>query len=162
MKPAYLFRTVASLGPTLLRLGLAEVMFPHGAQKVFGLFGGPGFSGAMGSFTNILHLPVWLAALAILTEFFAPVALFLGFFTRLAALALAVHMTVAAILGGHTANGMFMNWMGNQKGEGFEFHILIVAMSLALVLMGGGRAALDSWIARNMGVKSPVSIGRPE
>ena len=55
-----------------------------------------------------------------------------------------------------------MNWMGNQKGEGFEFHILIVAMSLALVLMGGGRAALDSWIARNMGVKSPVSIGRPE
>ena len=135
---------------------MAVVMFPHGAQKVLGLFGGHGFTATLNFFANHMHIPVALAYLAIFTEFFAPLALLLGFFTRLAALALAIHMTVAAILGHHIYNGFFMNWMGSQQGEGFEYHVLMVTMGLTLLIMGGGRCAIDSWLARNMGVESPI------
>jgi putative oxidoreductase len=79
--------------------------------------------------------------LAIITEFFAPIALALGLFTRVAALGLVVQMLVAARF--HLANGFFMNWTGTQAGEGFEYHILAIGLGLALVVMGGGRASLD-------------------
>ena len=148
MKLPRFFETVNSFGPTVMRLGLAVAMFPHGAQKVLGLWGGQGFSGTMGFFTSVLHIPAALAFLAIATEFAAPIAFFFGFFTRLAALALAVHITVAAILGGHIANGFFMNWMGNQKGEGYEYHLLMATLALGLVFLGGGTCALDTLIAR--------------
>lgn len=151
MKFARFFQTVDSTGPLVLRLGLAVAMFPHGAQKMLGLFGGHGFKGTMDFFTGGMHVPAFLAFLAICVEFFAPVALLLGFFTRLAGFALAVHIAVAAALGGHMANGFFMNWAGNQKGEGFEYHILVFALGLGLAFLGGGRWAIDSWIARNLG-----------
>ena len=148
MKMTRFFESINSFGPVLLRLGLAVVMFPHGAQKVLGCWGGHGFSGTMGFFTNMMHIPAAFAFLAIMTEFLAPIALFLGFFTRLAALALGINITVAAILGGHIYNGFFMNWMGNQKGEGYEYHILMATMAFALVFLGGGKCALDTLIAR--------------
>ena len=151
MKLACFFKTIPSIGPVLLRLGLAAVLFPHGAQKVLGWFGGYGFGGTMNFFTGTLHIPALFAFLAILTEFAAPIALGLGLFTRLAGLAIAVHITVAAILGGHFHNGFFMNWFGNQKGEGFEYHILMATIGLALVVLGGGRCALDTLIARSLG-----------
>ena len=155
MNLAPLFDTVRSFGPLILRLGLAIVIFPHGAQKVLGLFGGSGLAGTMGFFTQTLHIPYALALVAVLTEFFAPIALFLGFFTRLASLALVVQFVTAAILGGHLAHGFFINWAGNQKGEGIEFHILVVASALALMIMGAGRWAIDGWIARNMHPEEP-------
>ncbi|MCX6966658.1 MAG: DoxX family protein [Verrucomicrobia bacterium] len=148
MKLPRFFETVDSFGPLLMRLGLAVVLFPHGAQKVLGWWGGHGFSGTMGYFTGAMHIPAVLAFLAIATEFAAPIALFFGFFTRLAALAVSIHFVVAAILGGHIYNGLFMNWMGNQKGEGFEYHILMVALALGLLFLGGGKWALDRVIAR--------------
>ena len=86
--------------------------------------------------------------LAILTEFLGPIALLLGAFTRLAALAIGVHITVAAILGGHIYNGFFMNWFGVQKGEGFEYHVLVLTIALGLLFLGGGKWALDTLIAR--------------
>jgi putative oxidoreductase len=150
MNLAPFFSSVESFGPLILRLGLAMVIFPHGAQKVLGLFGGNGFAATMGFFTQTLHLPYALALVAVLTEFFAPIALFLGFFTRLAALTLAIQFVTAAILGGHIANGFFVNWTGNQKGEGIEYHILVVTAALSLLIMGAGRWAIDGWIARNM------------
>lgn len=149
MKLDRFFRTSESVGPLILRLGLAIAIFPHGAQKMLGWFGGSGFSGTMGFFTGMLHVPAVFAFLAICTEFFAPIALFLGFFTRLAGLALACQFVVAAILGGHWANGFFANWTGTQKGEGIEYHLLVLTMALALLVMGGGKWAIDSWIARN-------------
>ena len=155
MNLAPLFATVRSFGPLILRLGLAIVIFPHGAQKVLGLFGGHGFEGTMGFFTQTLHIPYALAVVAILTEFLAPIALFLGIFTRLASLALVIQFITAAILGGHLANGFFINWAGNQKGEGIEFHILVVTAALALMIMGAGRWAIDGWIARNMQPEEP-------
>jgi len=148
MKLPCLFKTVDSFGPVVLRMGLALVLFPHGAQKALGLWGGHGFSGTMGFFTSMLHIPAAFAFLAILTEFLGPIALFFGLFTRLAALAVAVLFVVAPILGGHLANGFFMNWFGNQKGEGFEYHILMVTIALGLVILGGGKCALDTMIAR--------------
>lgn len=144
------FQTVDSFGPLLLRLGLAVVMFPHGAQKVFGWWGGHGLSGTMNFFTGMLHIPAWLAILAILTEFLGPIVLFFGFFTRLAGLALAVHIATAAVLGHHIANGFFMNWSGSQKGEGIEYHILVAAIGLALVFLGGGKLSIDAAIAHSM------------
>ena len=151
MKLACFFSTTKSIGPLILRIGLAAAMFPHGAQKMLGWFGGHGFSGTMGFFTGTLHVPAALAFLAILTEFAGPIALFLGFFTRLAGLAIAVHITVAAILGGHIYNGFFMNWYGNQKGEGFEYHVLMATIGLGLLFLGAGRCALDPLIARALG-----------
>lgn len=150
MKLARFFETMDSLGPVVLRLGLAVVLFPHGAQKVLGLWGGHGFTGTMGFFTGTLHIPAALALLAIMTEFLGPIALVLGLFTRLAALAVGIQFVAAAILGGHIYNSFFMNWTGTQKGEGFEYHILMVTIALALLVLGGGKWALDSVIARGI------------
>ena len=92
------FATEKSYAETVLRLALGAVMFPHGAQKLLGWFGGRGFEATVLGFVNGRHIPELLAILVILTESFGAVALAAGFFTRLAALAMAVDMTVAVLL----------------------------------------------------------------
>lgn len=131
----------------VLRLMLALVFFPHGAQKVFGWFGGNGFSATMGFFVE-KGIPAVLAFLAIMAESVGVLALFAGFLTRFAALGIAVNMIICAA-GNHLKNGFFMNWMGTQQGEGFEYHLLAVAISLALIIGGGGRWSVDGLIARS-------------
>lgn len=133
----------------ILRVFLAVVFFPHGAQKVFGWFGGSGFSATLGFFVAKAGIPVLLALLAIMAESVGVVALFAGLFTRLAAAGIAVNMIICAA-GNHVKNGFFMNWMGSQKGEGFEYHILVVAICLALIISGGGRWSLDRLLSRNI------------
>ena len=132
-----------------LRLLLAAVILPHGAQKVLGWFGGHGFSATMQSFTGQMGIPPVFAFLAITAEFFGPLALVLGLCTRLAAFGIGTTIAVAAFMV-HVANGFFMNWAGQQKGEGFEYHILVFAIALALMFKGGGRWALDSLIAERL------------
>jgi putative oxidoreductase len=127
---------------TVLRVFLATVMFPHGAQKVFGWFGGPGFTGTMEMFTHAMGIPYIFALAAVLAEFLGPILLVAGALTRLAALVVGVDIAVAAILV-HLPNGFFMNWAGKQAGEGFEYHILVAGMSLALVIGGGGKWSVD-------------------
>jgi len=129
----------------VLRLLLALVFFPHGAQKVFGWFGGNGFNATMGFFVS-KGTPAILAFMAIMAESVGVVALFAGALTRIAALGIAVNMVVCAA-GNHVQNGFFMNWFGSQKGEGFEFHILAVAIALALMIGGGGRWSVDGLIS---------------
>src|SRR3954471_23694656 len=119
----FLFRTNNSFAPTLARLTLGIVMFPHGAQKVLGWFGGYGFSGTLHFFTDQMHIPAVFAVLAIAAEFFGSLGLITGFLSRIAALGIAVNMIVAVKMV-HAANGFFINWFGNQKGEGYEYHIL--------------------------------------
>ncbi len=126
----------------VLRLMLALVFFPHGAQKVFGWFGGNGFSVTMGFFVDKAGIPWFLAFLAVLAESAGVLALFAGIGTRIAALGIAVNMIICAA-GNHVQHGFFMNWMGKQQGEGFEFHILAVAISVALIIGGGGTWSLD-------------------
>lgn len=140
-----LLATDDSRALTLLRVTLALVMFPHGAQKALGWFGGPGIPGTLAGFEQGFGIAAPFAALAIAVEFVAPLALLLGIGTRLAALALAGQMVVAASF--HRANGFFINWYGNQGGEGIEFHLLYVGAALALVIGGAGAASLDRWLA---------------
>jgi putative oxidoreductase len=131
----------------IVRIGLGVVIFPHGMQKMLGWFGGNGFSGTMGFFTDNLHVPVLFAVLAILAEGLGSLGLITGLFTRIAAFGITVNMAVAVYMM-HWQNGFFMNWFGNQKGEGYEFHLLAIAMGVALMLAGGGKWSLDGAIAK--------------
>jgi putative oxidoreductase len=140
------FATDAGFAGTVLRLGLGVAMLPHGLQKLLGLFGGAGFNASMRSFQSNFHVPAYLALAAILAESVGAAALIAGFFTRLAALGIAVDMAVAVYLV-HAKVGFFMNWMGTQKGEGFEYHILAIAIAVALVIQGGGLWSVDRAIA---------------
>ena len=126
----------------ILRLVLGVVFFAHGAQKLLGWFGGPGFSGTMGMFTGYLHIPAPLAFLAIAAEFFGGLELILGFLTRIAAFGIAVNMLVA-IATVHHSYGFFMNWTGTQKGEGFEYHLLVLAITAYLIIRGAGALSVD-------------------
>jgi putative oxidoreductase len=137
-----LFETDDNAAAAILRLVLGVVFFAHGAQKMLGWFGGPGFSGTMGFFTGMMHIPAPLAFLAIMAEFLGGLGLILGFLTRIAALGIAVNMLVA-IATVHSAFGLFMNWNGTQKGEGFEFHLLVLAIAAFLMIRGAGAFSVD-------------------
>ena len=150
-----LLRTNQSIGPTILRWGLAIVMFPHAAQKMFGWFGGGGFSGTMHMFTSNMHIPAPLAFLAIMTEFLGAIGLALGLMTRFSALGIGFVLLVGVVLV-HLQNGFFMNWSGKQGGEGFEYHLLVFAMAVVLVICGGGRGALDSVLLRKVAGVPPA------
>ena len=132
---------------TLSRLTLALVIFPHGAQKVLGWFGGYGFAGTMQFFTEQMGIPAVLAFAAIAVEFLGPLALVLGLGARLAAAGIVVNMAVAAGMV-HLPNGFFMNWFGDQKGEGFEYHLLAIALALVVVIRGSGAWSLDRRLSR--------------
>lgn len=136
-----LIRTDDDYSLTLLRLTLAVVMFPHGAQKVLGWFGGSGFSGTMEAMTG-LGLPSLVALLVILGEFLGPIGLAVGFLSRPAAAGLAIIMT-GAIFFGHLEHGFFMNWYGQKEGEGFEYHLLVIGIAIALVIKGSGALSVD-------------------
>ncbi len=158
-----LFKTNGEISPLILRVLLAVVMFPHGAQKALGWFGGFGFDGSMKFFTETMHIPAPLALLAIAAEFLGPLALALGLFSRVAAFGIGTTISVAALTVA-LPNGFFMNWFGNQKGEGFEYHILMAAIALAVLIQGGGKWALDSLAYRKLaagdaGSAAPAGIG---
>ena len=141
-----IFETNNGWDSLILRVGLGAVIFPHGAQKLLGWYGGFGFAGTMGFFTETMHLPWIVAFLVIIGESFGSVGLLLGFLTRFTAASLAVIM-VGAILTTHLPYGFFMNWFGKQAGEGFEYHLLVIAMSVALLITGAGRWSVDRLIA---------------
>jgi putative oxidoreductase len=136
-----LLRTPNSPSLAIVRLGLGLVMLAHGSQKVLGWFGGQGFNGTMSGFEH-MGIPSVFAFLAIAAEFCGGIGLILGFLGRIAAFGVMMNMLVA-ILKVHAANGFFMNWMGNQHGEGFEYHLLAIAMALAVIIGGSGAFSLD-------------------
>jgi putative oxidoreductase len=133
--------------PAVLRLALGAIIFPHGAQHALGWFGGYGFGGTLGWMTGTLGFPAPLAALAIVTELVAPVLLVVGLGGRAAAAGLFALMVGAA--GTHTGNGFFMNWFGALPpgAEGFEYHLLVMAIAAAVMAEGSGAYSLDSWLA---------------
>lgn len=132
--------------PTVLRIVLGVVFFAHGAQKMLGWFGGYGFHATMGSFTHRMHIPAPLAFLVICAEFFGGLGLIVGLLARLAALALACDMLVALFLV-HVHNGFFMNWTGTKHAEGFEYHLLALALLFAILVRGAGIFSLDRLIS---------------
>jgi putative oxidoreductase len=155
----FLFKTDNDGSTFLLRLLLGVVFFPHGAQKVLGWFGGYGFNGTMSFFTGVLHLPALFAFLAIAVEFAGGIALILGLFTRVAALGIAVNMLVAVAMV-HWQYGLFMNWAGNQKGEGFEFHLLAIGVAVVLIIRGGGKWAADTAIENSLHATDRAAAGK--
>lgn len=142
-----LLATRDDISITILRLALGLVILPHGAQKLLGWFGGYGFGGTMNFFTETMGIPAILALLAILAESFGALGLIVGLGTRIAALGVGATIGVAAFMV-HLQHGFFMNWSGQQAGEGFEYHLLVVGMALALVIAGGGKWSLDRLLAK--------------
>jgi len=131
---------------TIVRLVLGVTFFAHGAQKMLGWFGGYGFHGTMGFFTQQMGIPAPLAFLAICAEFFGGLGLLIGLLGRIAALGIIVNMLVA-IATVHHVNGFFMNWTGQQKGEGFEYHLLAIALAIVVSVKGSGAISIDRAIA---------------
>jgi putative oxidoreductase len=142
-----LIHTNSHLAPTVLRLTLGAVFFAHGAQKVLGWWGGHGFSATLNGFEHS-GIPAVFALLAIAAEFLGGIGLILGLLGRVAAFGIACVMLVA-IAKVHAANGFFMNWTGGQKGEGFEYHLLVLAITVAIMIAGSGAWSVDRALSRS-------------
>jgi len=137
-----IFQTNESNASTIIRIVLGLILFPHGAQKMLGWFGGYGFNGTMGFLTGTAGLPWIMAFLVIAIEFFGAIALIVGFATRIVAVGI-ISLFTGIIATSHLQNGFFMNWYGNLKGEGYEFHLLIIGMAIALLISGAGKWSID-------------------
>jgi putative oxidoreductase len=144
-----IFQTDDGWTGLVLRFTLGLVMFPHGAQKLLGWYGGYGFSGTMGFFTETMHLPWIIAFLVIIGEFFGSVSLLAGLLTRFSAASLAIIM-LGAIVTVHWPHGFFMNWFGKQAGEGFEYHLLVIGLALAVLVTGAGKWSADRLVAQRL------------
>lgn len=141
-----LFSTDATdMASFCLRLTLGLVMFPHGMQKLFGWFGGAGLENTIGHYiTNYGVLPM-ITLLVILAEALGSIALIIGLWSRLVAAGIGLIM-VGAIFSVHFQHGFFMNWTGQQAGEGFEFHLLVIGICTALLIRGSGKWSVDSYL----------------
>jgi putative oxidoreductase len=152
-----LIQTEQDYALTMARLVLGVIFFAHGGQLMPGWFGGHGFSGSMQFFTQQLGVPVVFAFLAIAGQFFGGIMLIAGLAGRAAALAIACIMAVAVVKV-HWQFGLFMNWFGAQKGEGFEYHLLAIALGLVIVLRGSGAFSLDRLLLQLRG-SAPAEPG---
>lgn len=142
-----LFRTSNDLTLTVVRLVLGIVFFMHGAQLVLGWFGGYGYTGSMHFFTQGMGVPAPFAFLAIMAQFLGGIGLIVGLLSRIAAFGIAMDMLVA-IFTVHIKVGFFMNWYGMQKGEGYEYHLLALALCLIVFVKGSGAASIDGVISK--------------
>jgi len=132
----------------ITRLTIGLIIFPHGAQKMLGMFGGYGFSGTMVFFTDTMHLPWIIDFLVIVIEFIGSLSLIAGCASRIWAI-LTIILMIGIIATSHIDNGFFMNWFGNQKGEGYEYHLLVIGLSLATLVNGSGKYSLDKFISKD-------------
>jgi putative oxidoreductase len=138
-------RTDNSPAQFFVRVVLGIVMFPHGAQKVMGWFGGPGFVKTLHAFAA-MGFPMWSVVALMVVESVGAMLLIVGFLTRLWAVGIGTSMTICMFTN-HVQNGFFMNWFGQQKGEGYEYHILVIGICLALLIKGGGMLSVDRAVA---------------
>tara|TARA_R110002096_G_C14638936_1_gene725403 strand:- start:2122 stop:2577 length:456 start_codon:yes stop_codon:yes gene_type:complete len=143
-----LLKTNPIIGFSIARLTLGLVIFPHGAQKLIGLFGGYGYSATMESLTTQMSLPSIVAFSVIMIEFFGSISLALGLLSRFWALSLA-GMFTGIIITTQLEHGFFMNWFGNQAGEGYEYSLLVIGLAISVVVNGSGKWSLDSLISKN-------------
>jgi putative oxidoreductase len=142
-----LFETQNDVAGLILRVVAGGIMFPHGAQKLTGWFGGYGFHATMQYLQNSAKLPWLLSFLVIMIEFAGSLGLIFGLATRIWAAAMIIIM-IGAIYTTCYRNGLFMNWYGTQAGEGYEYHLLVIGICITLVIVGGGKFSLDAMITR--------------
>ena len=152
-----LIATDNDIATTLVRLMVGIIFFAHGAQKMVGWFGGYGFTGTMGFFTGVMHIPALFAFLAIAAEFFGGLGLIFGFLTRIAAFGIFSNMVVAVAMV-HRHFGFFVNWTGAQKGEGYEYHLLVLAITTFLMIRGAGAASVDRMLSLRIRDETRVQV----
>lgn len=145
-----LFKTNDDWTGLFLRLTIGIVLFPHGAQKLLGWFGGYGFTGTMQFFTDTKGLPWIIGFLVIILEFFGSLLLIAGLGSRILSAAF-ILLSIGIILTSHIQNGFFINWYGNQKGEGYEYFLLLIGLSVALLINGSGKLAADKLLVNKNG-----------
>lgn len=129
------------------RIALGIVILPHGMQKALGSFGGYGFEATVGFFQS-MGIPVVIGVLVILAEFVGAIGLIVGAGTRFMAFSIFVTLGGAMVLGGHLQHGFFMNWFGNQAGEGIEYFILVLGMTAASMIAGAGKFSVDGLVSK--------------
>ena len=156
-----LIQTEQDYAFTVARLVLGVIFFAHGGQLMLGWFGGYGLSGSMQFFTRQLGIPAVFAFLAISGQFFGGIMLIAGLAGRAAALAIICIMAIAVVKV-HWQFGLFMNWFGAQKGEGFEYHLLAIALGLVVMLRGSGAFSVDRLLLkwRGSAPAEPGDLGR--
>jgi putative oxidoreductase len=138
--------TYPSWSLLIVRVALGVIFFAHGAQKVFGCFGGPGLKGTIAYFKQAMGIPAGATVLAALVECFGGLAMLAGFLVRPAALGLVIVMLVA-VAKVHWTNGFFLNMsMTPGKGHGYEFNLALIGMALAVLVGGAGRYSVDRLI----------------
>jgi len=142
-----IFQTNNGWTGLIIRMTIGLILFPHGAQKMLGLFGGFGFTGTMSFFTGTLHFPWLIGFSVIFIEFFGSLSLIAGFASRIWSYLVLVLM-IGIVFTSHIHNGFFMNWTGNQKGEGFEYHLLVIGLCIALLINGNGKYSVDKLIVQ--------------
>ena len=127
---------------TAVRIILGVVFFAHGAQKLLGWFGGAGLKETIRTLHEFVGLPVPLAFVAVMSEFLGGLGLIVGLLGRVAALGICITM-LSAIAMVHWRFGLFMNWFGDRKGHGFEYHLLAIGLAIVVVVGGSGALSLD-------------------
>ena len=143
---------------TIVRIVLGVVFFAHGAQKALGWFGGAGLQSTVRVFREQLQIPAPLAVLSIAAEFLGGLGLIVGLLSRIAAFGIAVVMVVA-LIAVHGKFGFFMNWYGEKKGHGIEYHILVLALALAVMIRGAGALSLDQVLYQHVSAQNGVTVG---
>jgi len=143
---------------TIVRIVLGVVFFAHGAQKALGWFGGAGLQSTVRVFREQLRIPAPLALLSVAAEFLGGLGLIVGLLSRIAALGIAVVMIVA-LVAVHGKFGFFMNWYGEKQGHGIEYHILVLALALAVMIKGAGAFSLDQVLYQHISNQNGVSLG---
>lgn len=155
-----LVQTEPSYALLVLRVALAIVIFPQGAQKLLGWFGGAGFDGTM-QFFAALGVPAGIAVLVMVSDFFGSLALAIGLVGRFAAFGTTMVMLGAMVLV-HGQNGFFLNWNGDQAGEGTQFHLLVVADAVIVMVKGSGALSVDRLLLRVLTQAAPEVAGEPK
>ncbi len=148
-----IFNSSDSYAPLAIRLMLGLVVFPHGAQKMFGWFGGYGFEGTMGYFTDTMELPWLIGFLVIILESFGAIALIVGVAARIIAGSY-ILLGFGIMVTSHIQHGFFMNWFGQLQGEGYEYFLLWIGMAISLTITGGGKYSVDRIISRKKLVRN--------
>jgi putative oxidoreductase len=153
---SYLFSTNADWVVSVVRIILGIVLFAHGAQKMLGWFNGYGFTATMRVFKEQMKVPAPVAFLVISAEFFGGLGLIVGFLSRVAAVGV-VAIMLGAILIVHFKFGFFLNWFGEKKGHGIEYHLLAIALALVVIVEGSGPWSLDHLYERHYLQPPPLS-----
>jgi putative oxidoreductase len=152
---SFFYRTTSHISGLVIRLTLGSVLFPHGGQLLMGWFGGYGFDGTMNYLMQTEGLPWLVACSVIMLQFFGSLAVIAGILGRFFAMTM-TGLFIGMIVTSHLSYGFFMNWSGTQAGEGFEYHLLAIGLSIALFIQGSGAWSVDAWLSKRNQAAKPT------